>query len=74
MFGITCLCSLNNPPPEADTSDDTCMVPLEDAGLLWDGVCFAFLMLQRRMFASHYFCYVINEAKASLILASRWVK
>lgn len=73
MFGITCLCSLNNPAPETDTSGDACMVPLEDAGLLWDGVCFMFLMLQRRMFASHYFCYVINEAKASLILASRWI-
>jgi hypothetical protein len=46
-------------------------VPLEDSGLFWDGVCFAFLILQRRMFSSHYFCHVINEAKASLILASR---
>jgi len=50
---------------------DSCYVPPEDAGLIFDGVCFAFLILQRRMFSSHYFCHVINEAKASLILASR---
>ena len=30
-----------------------------------------FLIIQRRLFSSHYFCHVINEAKASLILASR---
>jgi piezo-type mechanosensitive ion channel component 1/2 len=46
-------------------------VPVEDSGLFWDGVCFAFLIIQRRLFSSHYFCHVINEAKASLILASR---
>lgn len=46
-------------------------MPSEDAGLFWDGVCFAFLIIQRRLFSSHYFCHVINEAKASLILASR---
>ena len=46
-------------------------MPVEDSGLFWDGVCFAFLIIQRRLFSSHYFCHVINEAKASLILASR---
>lgn len=70
MFGITCLCS-KNAVPVNDLAVDTCLVPLEDAGLFWDGVCFAFLIMQRRIFSSHYFCHIINETKASLILASR---
>lgn len=44
---------------------------MEDGGLFWDGVCFAATIIQRRMFSSYYFCHVINEIKASLILASR---
>lgn len=67
LFGITCICSSKY----GETTPNPCGVPLKDSGLLWDGVCFAFLILQRRMFSSHYFCHVINEAKASLILASR---
>lgn len=70
MFGITCICSTKNLTPKPQ-SEDTCYVPIEDSGLFWDGVCFAFLIIQRRLFSSHYFCHVINEAKASLILASR---
>ena len=71
---MTCICRTKY--SSADNQDDAllpdnCKVPLEDGGLFWDGVCFAFLILQRRMFSSHYFCHVINEAKASLILASR---
>lgn len=53
------------------TAEGSCYVPLEDSGLFWDGVCFAATIIQRRMFSSHYFCHVINETKASLILASR---
>ncbi|CAH1708045.1 unnamed protein product [Chironomus riparius] len=74
LFGVTCICRTKY--SSGDSIDDlqlpdNCKVPLEDGGLFWDGVCFAFLILQRRMFSSHYFCHVINEAKASLILASR---
>ncbi|XP_070500560.1 piezo-type mechanosensitive ion channel component isoform X4 [Chironomus tepperi] len=74
LFGVTCICRTKY--SSGDSQDDpqlpdNCKVPLEDGGLFWDGVCFAFLILQRRMFSSHYFCHVINEAKASLILASR---
>ncbi|KAG5675805.1 hypothetical protein PVAND_005679 [Polypedilum vanderplanki] len=69
LFGITCICATKY--PDGEELIRVCDVPLEDSGLFWDGVCFAFLILQRRMFSSHYFCHVINEAKASLILASR---
>lgn len=67
LLGVTCICSQK----KADPTTDACYVPVEDGGLFWDGVCFAFLIIQRRLFSSHYFCHVINEAKASLILASR---
>ncbi|CAG9784241.1 unnamed protein product [Diatraea saccharalis] len=49
----------------------TCSVPQEDIGLAWDGVCFAFLILQRRLFYSYYFYRVIDESKATTVLASR---
>lgn len=68
LLGISCLCF-----PKSITDDDLlhCNLEMEDVGLLWDGVCFAFLILQRRLFSSHYFCHIINETKASTILASR---
>ncbi|XP_028032232.1 piezo-type mechanosensitive ion channel component isoform X5 [Bombyx mandarina] len=51
--------------------DPICSVPQEDIGLAWDGVCFAFLILQRRLFHSYYFFRVIDESKATTVLASR---
>ncbi|CAF4785187.1 unnamed protein product [Pieris macdunnoughi] len=51
--------------------DSACSVPQEDIGLAWDGVCFAFLILQRRLFHSYYFYRVIDESKATTVLASR---
>nr|XP_026488209.1 piezo-type mechanosensitive ion channel component isoform X2 [Vanessa tameamea] len=51
--------------------DSMCSVPQEDIGLAWDGVCFAFLILQRRLFHSYYFYRVIDESKATTVLASR---
>ncbi|XP_063358294.1 piezo-type mechanosensitive ion channel component [Cydia amplana] len=52
-------------------TDSKCKVPQEDIGLAWDGVCFAFLILQRRLFHSYYFYRVIDESKATTVLASR---
>uniref|UniRef100_A0AAG5DE22 Piezo-type mechanosensitive ion channel component n=1 Tax=Anopheles atroparvus TaxID=41427 RepID=A0AAG5DE22_ANOAO len=74
LFGITCLSTtLPSPPPgTGEAGDQQCNPPdPSDAGLFWDGVCFAFLLLQRRLFSSHYFCHIINESKASKYLASR---
>lgn len=39
--------------------------------LVWDAVCFAFIILQLRIFKSHYFCHIINDTKANTLLASR---
>ncbi|XP_052864339.1 piezo-type mechanosensitive ion channel component [Anopheles cruzii] len=74
LFGVTCLSSSLPPPPAGttDPSEQQCNMPdPSDAGLFWDGMCFAFLLLQRRIFSSHYFCHIINESKASKYLASR---
>lgn len=48
-----------------------CTVDLDQASIIWDVVCFAFLIVQYRVFQSHYFCHIVNDTKASTILASR---
>lgn len=65
LFGVTCVCATSK------SANEVCNVPLEDSGLFWDGLCFAFLIIQRRLFSSVYFCHVVNETKASLVLAFR---
>ncbi|XP_054983080.1 piezo-type mechanosensitive ion channel component 2 isoform X2 [Sorex araneus] len=54
--------------PDSDTS---CKLPSGEAGIIWDSICFAFLLLQRRVFMSYYFLHVVADIKASQILASR---
>uniref|UniRef100_G1NWP3 Piezo type mechanosensitive ion channel component 2 n=1 Tax=Myotis lucifugus TaxID=59463 RepID=G1NWP3_MYOLU len=54
--------------PDADSS---CKLPSGEAGIIWDSICFAFLLLQRRVFMSYYFLHVVADIKASQILASR---
>ncbi|KAL7984405.1 hypothetical protein Chor_002975 [Crotalus horridus] len=51
--------------------DPECKLPSGEAGIIWDSICFAFLLLQRRVFMSYYFLHVIADIKASQILASR---
>ncbi|KRT85167.1 hypothetical protein AMK59_3003, partial [Oryctes borbonicus] len=48
-----------------------CEVPRDYIGLVWDGICFGFLIMQRRIFCSYNFFHVIDETKATTILASR---
>uniref|UniRef100_A0A336MIL0 CSON012824 protein n=1 Tax=Culicoides sonorensis TaxID=179676 RepID=A0A336MIL0_CULSO len=68
LLGISCICY----PKAIDETDlEKCSMEMEDVKLLWDGVCFTFLIIQKRLFSSHYFCHIINETKASTILASR---
>ncbi|KAK7084128.1 hypothetical protein SK128_022454 [Halocaridina rubra] len=50
---------------------DYCTVPKSEAGLMWDGICFGFLLMQRRLFSSFYFQHLVTEMKAQTILASR---
>lgn len=51
--------------------DLSCKLPSGEAGIIWDSICFAFLLLQRRVFMSYYFLHVVADIKASQILASR---
>ncbi|XP_074501554.1 piezo-type mechanosensitive ion channel component 1 isoform X2 [Sebastes fasciatus] len=52
-------------------SDKTCSLPVEEAGIIWDSICFLFLLLQRRVFLSYYFLHVMAELQASAKQASR---
>lgn len=51
--------------------DQRCELPSDEAGIIWDSICFAFLLLQRRVFMSYYFLHVVADIRASQILASR---
>ncbi|XP_037048036.1 piezo-type mechanosensitive ion channel component isoform X2 [Bradysia coprophila] len=66
FFGISCIRKFHQV-----LEIPQCRVPSDGIGLVWDGICFAFLLLQLRIFQSYYFCHIINESKASTILASR---
>ncbi|KAM7400229.1 hypothetical protein PAMA_004770 [Pampus argenteus] len=52
-------------------ADQRCELPNNEAGIIWDSICFAFLLLQRRVFMSYYFLHVVADIRASQILASR---
>nr|XP_055071604.1 piezo-type mechanosensitive ion channel component 2 isoform X1 [Misgurnus anguillicaudatus] len=54
--------------PEAD---DKCELPEGEAGIIWDAICFTVLLIQRRVFLSYYFLYVVSDLQTSKILASR---
>ncbi|KAJ8407000.1 hypothetical protein AAFF_G00292760, partial [Aldrovandia affinis] len=54
-----------------DTSKLDCEMPRDEAGIIWDSICFTFLLLQRRVFMSYYFLHVVADIRASQILASR---
>uniref|UniRef100_A0A673KN18 Piezo-type mechanosensitive ion channel component 2-like n=1 Tax=Sinocyclocheilus rhinocerous TaxID=307959 RepID=A0A673KN18_9TELE len=51
--------------------EGNCEVPRDEAGIIWDSICFTFLLLQRRVFMSYYFLHVVADIRAGQILASR---
>ncbi|XP_048353863.1 piezo-type mechanosensitive ion channel component 2-like [Sphaerodactylus townsendi] len=53
------------------SEDASCDLPEKEAGITWDAICFAFLLIQRRVFMSYYYLYVVVDLKAAKILASR---
>ena len=53
------------------TRDRDCLLPVEEAGIIWDSICFFFLLLQRRIFLSHYLLHVSADLKATALQASR---
>ncbi|XP_058274705.1 piezo-type mechanosensitive ion channel component 2 isoform X2 [Hemibagrus wyckioides] len=52
-------------------SSSECDLPKDEAGIIWDSICFSFLLLQRRVFMSYYFLHVVADIRAGQILASR---
>ncbi|XP_046586932.1 piezo-type mechanosensitive ion channel component isoform X2 [Neodiprion lecontei] len=70
LLGIACLKKFKSNVPGAN-GEDKCQVPREDIGMVWDALCFAFLIMQKRLFKSYYFFHIVDETKAMSILASR---
>ncbi|XP_046539730.1 piezo-type mechanosensitive ion channel component 1 isoform X1 [Equus quagga] len=71
LFSLVCTVKGYYDPKEMLSRDQDCLLPVEEAGVLWDSVCFLFLLLQRRVFLSHYFLHVRAELQATALLASR---
>lgn len=72
LLGISCIRKYANTAllPSGFDVPDACESG-EDLGLAWDGVCFAILVFQLRIYQSYYFTHIINESKAITILSSR---
>lgn len=72
ILGIGCVKRFGNIVLAAGVLDpNECSVPREYIGLAWDGVCFGFLLVQRRIFMSYNFFHMVDDTKASAILACR---
>uniref|UniRef100_A0A8D0GSC4 Piezo type mechanosensitive ion channel component 1 (Er blood group) n=1 Tax=Sphenodon punctatus TaxID=8508 RepID=A0A8D0GSC4_SPHPU len=49
------------------SKDHDCVLPVEEAGIIWDSICFFFLLLQRRVFLSYYYLHVMADLQASAL-------
>ncbi|CAG9835083.1 unnamed protein product [Diabrotica balteata] len=73
IFGITCVRNYLSATQRSiieilDNSTD-CTIPSE--GITWDVICFIMLILQKRLFNSYNFFHIVDDTKATAILASR---
>ncbi|KAL4616870.1 piezo-type mechanosensitive ion channel component 2-like [Arapaima gigas] len=67
LFSLACtIKGYSRPEPNKQ-----CELPNDEAGIIWDSICFAFLLLQRRVFMSYYFLHVVADIRSSQVLASR---
>nr|XP_045017795.1 piezo-type mechanosensitive ion channel component 1 isoform X2 [Jaculus jaculus] len=71
LFSLVCTVKGYYNPKEMMGRDRDCLLPVEEAGIIWDSVCFCFLLLQRRVFLSHYFLHVSADLRATALQASR---
>ncbi len=44
----------------------------KNGGMACDAICFIFFIFQKRLFSSHYFVRIVDEAKAMAVLAARY--
>uniref|UniRef100_A0A8C8BN11 Piezo type mechanosensitive ion channel component 1 n=1 Tax=Otus sunia TaxID=257818 RepID=A0A8C8BN11_9STRI len=70
LFSLVCTVKGYYDPKEMGKDHD-CSLPVEEAGIIWDSICFFFLLLQRRIFLSYYFLHVMLDLQASALQASR---
>ncbi|XP_077306524.1 piezo-type mechanosensitive ion channel component 1 isoform X2 [Lithobates pipiens] len=70
LFSLVCTVKGYYNPHEVDKGHE-CPLPVEEAGIIWDSICFFFLLLQRRVFLSSYFLHVVNDLRASSLQAFR---
>ncbi|XP_061450529.1 piezo-type mechanosensitive ion channel component 1 isoform X4 [Rhineura floridana] len=70
LFSLACTVKGYYDPKDVDKNQD-CALPVEEAGIIWDSICFFFLLLQRRVFLSYYFMHVVADLQASALQASR---
>lgn len=71
-LGCCLICLYLYLPAKEMGKDQDCLLPVEEAGIIWDSICFFFLLLQRRIFLSYYFLHVMLDFQASALQASRW--
>ncbi|XP_056594418.1 piezo-type mechanosensitive ion channel component 2 isoform X1 [Triplophysa dalaica] len=69
LFSLACTIKGYSKPEQQEKKE--CELPSDEAGIIWDSICFASLLLQRRVFMSYYFLHVVADIRASQILASR---
>uniref|UniRef100_A0A671MFR1 Piezo-type mechanosensitive ion channel component 2-like n=1 Tax=Sinocyclocheilus anshuiensis TaxID=1608454 RepID=A0A671MFR1_9TELE len=70
LFSLACTIKGYSKPEQ--NANKLCELPSDEAGIIWDSICFAFLLLQRRVFTSYYFLHVVADIRSSQILASRY--
>ncbi|XP_067327164.1 piezo-type mechanosensitive ion channel component 1 isoform X1 [Anolis sagrei] len=70
LFSLACTVKGYYDPKDLNKNQD-CALPVEEAGIIWDSICFFFLLLQRRVFLSYYFLHVAADLQASALQASR---
>uniref|UniRef100_A0A8C2H7K3 Piezo type mechanosensitive ion channel component 2 n=1 Tax=Cyprinus carpio TaxID=7962 RepID=A0A8C2H7K3_CYPCA len=68
---LSLACTIKEYKALEGVSLEGCEVPKDEAGIIWDSICFTFLLLQRRVFMSYYFLHVVADIRAGQILASR---
>ncbi|RXN17679.1 piezo-type mechanosensitive ion channel component 1-like protein [Labeo rohita] len=65
------VCTVKGYYDSSTVCDKDCSLPVEEAGIIWDSICFFFLLLQRRVFLSFYFLHVSADLQATARQASR---
>uniref|UniRef100_A0AAF5DN64 Piezo-type mechanosensitive ion channel component n=1 Tax=Strongyloides stercoralis TaxID=6248 RepID=A0AAF5DN64_STRER len=67
LFSIVCVYSTD----EKGDKLNSCLINVSEAKIGFDTVCFAFLILQRRILHSYFFQYCMLDFRSEIILANR---